>query len=287
MKVMEAHRARHVVLRLDRGEELPAALTRALEEAGVKSAWIEGVGTLEAAEMAVYDARLRTYSKARSFEPGGDVVSLKGNVSQLEGNACVRLFATLARETDAGLQVVAGELLWSRVFSLEIHLTAFEDAGLARVADERSGLLALVRAASAPSAEAKHPQGPPTQDAPPAAHAPLPPAKGTARADATLPSIVEMARAAVGGGEAPQHLAPPRREKPVDDPSETFPEVGDMATHFHFGECKIISSDGDKIRLQQLKDLRVREVALGALRTELVSEDPTTHQRHYKLLRKN
>ena len=163
MKVMEAHRARHVVLRLDRGEELPAALTRALEEAGVKSAWIEGVGTLEAAEMAVYDARLRTYSKARSFEPGGDVVSLKGNVSQLEGNACVRLFATLARETDAGLQVVAGELLWSRVFSLEIHLTAFEDAGLARVADERSGLLALVRAASAPSAEAKHPQGPPTQ----------------------------------------------------------------------------------------------------------------------------
>ncbi len=287
MKVLEAHRARHVVLRLDRGEELPAALTRALEEAGVKSAWIEGVGTLEAAEMAVYDARLRTYSKARSFEPGGDVVSLKGNVAQLEGNACVRLFATLARETEAGLQVVAGELLWSRVFSLEIHLTAFEDAGLARVADERTGVLALVRASAAGNAEAKHPQGPPTQEAPPVAPAPLPPAKGTARADATLPSIVEMARAAVGGGEAPQHLSPPRREKPVDDPSETFPEVGDLANHFHFGECKIISSDGDKIRLQQLKDLRVREVALSALRTELVSEDPTTHQRQYKLLRKN
>ena len=66
-----------------------------------------------------------------------------------------------------------------------------------------------------------------------------------------------------------------------------YPDVGDMATHFHFGECKIISSDGDKIRLQQLKDLRVREVALSALRTELVSEDPQTHQRHFKLLRKN
>lgn len=283
MKVLEAHRARHIVLRLDRGEELPAALTRALEEAGVKSAWIQAVGTLEAAEMAVYDTRLRTYSKARSFEPAGDVVALNGNVAQLEGNACVRLFTTLARETEAGLQLVGGELLWGRVFTLEIHLTTFEDAGLARVADERTGQLALVRSTAAAATETRH-QPPPTQDAPPAP-APLPPVRTTARADATLPSIVEMARAAVSG-DPPQPLAPPRREKPKDD-SDAFPEVGDMATHFHFGECKIISSDGDKIRLQQLKDLRVREVALSALRTELVSEDPTTHQRHYRLLRKN
>lgn len=282
MKVLEARRARHVVLRLDRGEELPAALTRALEEAGVKSAWLEAVGTLEAAEMAVYDTRIRSYSKARTFEPAGDVVGLHGNVSQLEGNACVRLFTTLARETEAGLQVVAGELLWGRVFSLEVHLTAFEDAGLARVADERTGLLVLVRSSAPPSAAEAIPSPPPTQDAPPAA----PVATRPVRADATLPSIVEMARAAVTG-EPAQPLAPPRREKPVDDPSESYPEVGDIATHFHFGECKVISSDGDKIRLQQLKDLRVREVALSALRTELVMEDPTTHQRHFKLLRKN
>ena len=281
MKVLEARRARHVVLRLDRGEELPAALTRALEEAGVKSAWLEGVGTLEAAEMAVYDTRIRSYSKARTFEPAGDVVGLHGNVSQLEGNACVRLFTTLARETEAGLQVVGGELLWGRVFSLEVHLTAFEDAGLSRVADERTGLLVLVRSTAAASSEAIPPP-PPTQDAP----ALPPPAAKTARADATLPSIVEIARAAMTG-EAPQHLAPPRREKAYDDGAESYPEVGDIATHFHFGECRVISSDGDKIRLQQLKDLRVREVALSALRTEFVNEDPGTHQRHYKLLRKN
>ena len=65
MKVMEAHRARHVVLRLDRGEELPAALTRAREEAGVKSAWLEVLGTLAAAGMGVDDARPRADDKAR------------------------------------------------------------------------------------------------------------------------------------------------------------------------------------------------------------------------------
>jgi predicted DNA-binding protein with PD1-like motif len=259
------------VLRIDRGEELPDAIARALEEAGVRSAWLSGFGTLESAELAVFDARQRTHAKGRRFEPGGDVVSLTGNVSQLDGATRVRLFATLARETEAGLAIVGGELMSGRAFALELLVTVLEEAALARVADDRTGQPALVRGSAAPTPEA----------APPArASAPK------AGPEQSSPSIVEMARAAVAG-ESPQHLAPVRRERPREDFSEAYPEVGDMATHFHFGECKIISSDGDKIRLQQLKDLRVREVALSALRTELVSEDPETHQRAFRLLRKN
>jgi predicted DNA-binding protein with PD1-like motif len=270
MKVMEAHRARHLVLRLDRGEELPGAIVRALEEADVRSAWLSGLGTLEAAELAVFDARQRTYAKGRRFEPGGDIVSLSGNVAQLDGSTCVRLFATLARETEAGLTVVGGELMSGRAFAVELHVTVLEDAALARVADERTGQLTLVRGSAAPSAPSPEPRTPAPKGGP----------------EQSSPSIVEMARQAVTG-EQPQHLSPQRRERPREDFSEAYPEVGDMATHFHFGECKIISSDGDKIRLQQLKDLRVREVALSALRTELVSEDPETHQRAFRLLRKN
>lgn len=286
MKVIEANRTRHVVLRLDRGEELPAALARGLEEAGVRAGWLEGFGTLDAAEIAVLDARHRTYSKARRFEAGGDAVSLNGNVSQLDGSTCVRLFATLSRETDAGLALVGGELLWGRAFSIEIHVTAFEDAGLARVADDRTGLPALVRPSAAGGSDTK---GRSAAEEPPAPQAAVPtPGRGPRPADATLPSIVDMARAALGEKqEAPQHLQPPRRERPPEDASEVYPEVGDIATHFHFGECKIISSDGDKIRLQQLKDLRVREVALAALRTELVRQDADTGQRHFRLQRKN
>jgi predicted DNA-binding protein with PD1-like motif len=296
MKVIESHRTRHVVLRIERGEELPFALTRALDDAGVKSGWIEGFGTLEAADVAVFDARMRSYGKARRLEPGGDCVSLRGNVSQLEGSACVRLFATVARETETGLQAVGGELLWARAFAVELHITAFEDAGLSRVADDRTGMLTLVRGSSAGgggdgrirvvdepgAASPSSPRHAPGLSAAPAARGSSP------RAADTMPSIVDMARAALGSGaEQPQPLMPPRRERPREDLAETYPEVGDIATHFHFGECKIISSDGDKIRLQQLKDLRVREVALSALRTELESEDPETRQRHFRLLRKN
>ncbi|MEZ4296578.1 MAG: DUF296 domain-containing protein [Polyangiaceae bacterium] len=272
MKVIEAHRTRHLILRLDRGDELPAAIVRALEEAGVQSAWIEGFGTLESAELAVFDARQRSYSKARRFEPGGDAVSLAGTASQLDSSLCVRLFATLARETEAGLAMAGGELLTGRAFAVELHVTAFEDAGLAREADNRTGQLTLVRGAT-PEPRARAPRDEPSA-----------PRAVRSASDQSSPSIVDMARHAMGL-EPPQPLTPPKR--PHDDFSDVYPEVGDLATHFHFGECKIISSDGDKIRLQQLKDLRVREVALSALRTELVSEDAESGQRTFQLLRKN
>jgi hypothetical protein len=73
--------------------------------------------------------------------------------------------------------------------------------------------------------------------------------------------------------------------RPMDAPDE-YPEVGDHVMHFHFGECTVVSSDGDRIRLQQDRDGRVREVALAMLKI-----DPPTvlagGKRHFKLGRKH
>ena len=79
---------------------------------------------------------------------------------------------------------------------------------------------------------------------------------------------------------------PQRPARPRDEQPETYPEVGDRVTHFHFGECEIIGSDGDRIRLRQERDGRVREVAL----TMLKIDPPTTDaegKRHFELRRKN
>jgi hypothetical protein len=78
---------------------------------------------------------------------------------------------------------------------------------------------------------------------------------------------------------------PARPEKPREDLS-LYPDVGDMVMHFAFGECTVLSSDGDRIRLRQDRDGRVREVALAMLRIEppSVVADGT---RHFKLHRKN
>jgi hypothetical protein len=59
--------------------------------------------------------------------------------------------------------------------------------------------------------------------------------------------------------------------------------------HFHFGECTVIGSDGDRIRLRQDRDGRVREVALTMLRIELekAGAGGPDAPRHFKLHRKN
>jgi hypothetical protein len=56
--------------------------------------------------------------------------------------------------------------------------------------------------------------------------------------------------------------------------------------HFAFGECTVVSSDGDRIRLRQGREGRVLDVALTMLRIEPVdvSADGT---RRFKLHRKN
>jgi len=83
----------------------------------------------------------------------------------------------------------------------------------------------------------------------------------------------------------PGPALPPKPVRPMDAP-DVYPETGDSVMHFAFGECTVVSSDGDRIRLQQDKDSRVRDVALAMLRIET----PTTlndGRRHFKLGRKN
>jgi hypothetical protein len=66
-----------------------------------------------------------------------------------------------------------------------------------------------------------------------------------------------------------------------------YPEPGDHVSHFHFGECVVVDSDGDRIRLRQGRDGRVREVSLTMLKIEPPTTDPETGARVFRLGRKN
>lgn len=281
MNVREAYRTRHLVIRLDRGEELPAALIRALDEAEARSGFITGVGALEAAELAHYDQATRAYEKTRRLDAPSELVSLSGNVALLDGGCSVRLSAVLSREAEAGLATYGGQLVWARVFEVELHVVVFDDLALTRIADDRTGLPVL---AARPGAVA-----PP---AVPAKATPAPEAVATAapapRPPAPVAPVVAIPQPAPAPAQVPApegNAMPQRPQKPKDDP-ESYPDVGDAVMHFAFGECTVLSSDGDRIRLRQDKDGRVREVALAMLRIEppALGEDGT---RHFKLHRKN
>jgi predicted DNA-binding protein with PD1-like motif len=289
MNVIESRRSRSLIVRLERGEELPAALLRALGEVEVRSAWITGSGSLEVAEVTVYDQLSREFDRTRKIDTPSGVVSLTGNVALESGALSLRLSVVLARETDLGMQLLAGQLVSGRAFSLELCVVAFDDMSLVRAPDPRTGLLVLtVQAGALPrAAEARSPAaaGSGAPAAPQAPASPATPAPYTPPAAAASP-----ARAP----EAPQYPPPsPPTEAPVmpqkpsqkrDEP-EIYPEVGDGVMHFHFGECTVISSDGDRIRLRQDRDGRMRDVALAMLRIE----PPTIHdgKRSFKLSRKN
>lgn len=264
MIVTEAHRTRNLLIRLDRGEELPAALLRALGEVEARAAWITGMGTVEAAEIVLYDQRSRELNRSRRIEAPCGVVSLTGNAALVDGVLALQLSVTLARETDAGLSLLAGQLVWARAFSMELSVVAFDDVALLRTPDERTGLLSLTARPAAASTLTESPRAP------------------VAMLRATEPPAVALYPPSTPAAETP--AMPQRPMRPRDD-AEIYPEVGDTVMHFHFGECTVIGSDGDRIRLRQDRDGRVREVALSMLRIE----PPTiiNEKRNFKLLRKN
>jgi len=268
MNVVESRRIRHLVVRADRGEELPTALVRALDEAEARAGSIRGIGTLEAAEIA--DISQGGTPRSHRIESAVTVASLTGNVALEHGTTSVRLFVTLVRESELGVETFAGQLLWARALSLELVVTAFDDLLLARMDDERTGAPAL-HAAPRGSAAAQRPPSPP-----PPASTPEP----------TQPRPVPLA--APVPGEAPQAISPPARPaRHQVETAEIYPETGDLVSHFHFGECEVLSSDGERIRLRQEKDGRVREVSLTMLKIESPTVDPASGKRHFKLARKH
>lgn len=321
MHVTSVQRTRHLVIRVDRGEEIPSALIRALDEAEARAAWITGIGAVEAAEIALHDAEGRDEGVTRKIDAPCGVVSLTGNAALADGALSLRLSTTLGRETELGPMTLSGQLLWARAASLELHVVVFDDVTLVRSADDRTGQPMLTaRGAGAPRL-AEPPRGEQQRGEQhrseqqrveqhrgeqhrgeqhrgeqhrgeqhrneqyrgeqhrgephrAAQHRAAEPAAAQAQPQQYPPQT-----AAADPPAMPQK--PVRREEEVD----AYPEVGDAVTHFHFGECTVISSDGDRIRLRQDRDGRVREVALAMLKIE--SPTMVDGKRHFKLTRKN
>lgn len=270
MNVVESRRIRHLVVRADRGEELPAALVRALDEAEARAGAVSGAGTLEAAE--IIDAAHGSPPRAHRIEAPVTVASLQGNVAIEHGTTSVRLFVTLVRESELGVETFAGQLVWARALALDLVVTAFDDLLLARMDDERTGVPVLHAAPRGQVAAMRAPTPPPPTSAPQTE-----PSQGR---PAPLPAPVP--------GEAPQAISPPARPaRHQPEGVETYPETGDLVSHFHFGECEVLSSDGERIRLRQEKDGRVREVSLAMLKIESPTVDPASGKRHFKLARKH
>jgi predicted DNA-binding protein with PD1-like motif len=265
LKVETSERVRHLVLRAEPGDVLPDALVRVLKEHKVTAGWLRGSGVLTEIELGADRADLTGHGLLRRIPGPAQTLVLDGIVASVDGDVALALRVVFARETDQGVETLAGELTAARVVAFEVLLTALDDMSIPSIShglDLRppSPPRGMGTAAAAPQAWAR---------------AGLPAWSEAAAASASSPKDRIAATRAV----------PVRPTRPmVADDDGPFPKTGDIVEHFAFGTCEVIKSDGDRLHLRVGKDERMREIALEMLRVTLLSSDGESHR--YRLDRK-
>jgi predicted DNA-binding protein with PD1-like motif len=237
MKVVSSDKARFLFLTAGEGEPLVDALTRALRDEVVTAGWVRGSGDLR-----------NVVLRGRKLDGEVQAISIEGSVS-LGDDVQVKLRGVLARETDAGLQTLGGEILSADVVRLELFVIAVDEAEEPATWQEAARAVA----AAPPPPPEPRPAAPPQQPQQP---------------QASLQAVI-----------------PPRIvSRPNEYDHGPTPEAGDVVDHFAFGRCEVLKSDGDRLHLRMQKDQRIKEIALEMLKiTPLPDEDG---KRRYKLDRR-
>ena len=267
-------------MRASAGEVLPDALATKLRDERVASGWLRASGVVADVELRAYDGELGTLGSTRRIAGPVQVLSLEGSIGLSQGEPSMSLRALLARETDRGLETLAGEILSARTIALEVLVTALDDVALERSLDASAGVWLLGGGAAAGSRSA--PEQP--RRAPEPERAPPPAWSSALEASENVEARPRPAASPSAPGVAPA-VIPQRPPRPGVDLDTPFPEPGDVVDHFAFGRADVVRSDGDRLHLKVHKDGRVREIALEMLRVSRLP-DADDGKRHFKLERR-
>lgn len=124
------------VVRLEKGEEIIASLTQAVNDTGIKGGFFYGLGVGMDLELGYFDAHKQTYIK-KVFPDEYEFTSFQGDISHVNGELSLHCHVTI---TDAQFQAYGGHLFRGTVpATLEIIIFPFTDA-LTRKKDEATGL---------------------------------------------------------------------------------------------------------------------------------------------------
>ena len=288
MKIVPTPHTEQHLLRLHPGDTLPDTLLKYLRERGVTGGWLRLTGVLADVELRAFSAEIEGPGGTKRINGAVQAVVLDGSVGVADGNVVVDLRVVLARETDSGLETLAGELVRARVLGLEGSMVILTDTVVPRGLDKRAGVSLLRDEAIVVTAA-------PAATRPVAAQAPTPPAPAAPVAHHAVPAPAPSTPAiAATAGPRPSTPAPapsspalpPARPPRVADDTDDdgpLPQAGDLAEHFAFGACEILKSDGDRLHVR-MKDGRIREIALEMLKVSALPPDGP--QKRFRLSRR-
>jgi hypothetical protein len=203
-------------------------------------AWIDATGHLEGVELRV------------AGEATDPVRALKGRFTllHLAGPSGGPYSATLARATDAGIEVRGGVLVRAR----------------------SAGVTAAVHASSSAT---------PTRRAMPGDVRPRERPQGV---DVSQERVGAGPPAPIWAQLAAANAAAAARDE-VEEVDQALPEAGDLVDHFAFGVCDVVSSDGDRLRIRDVQGPgRIREVSLAVLK--VMSPTESSGKRLFRLVRR-
>jgi predicted DNA-binding protein with PD1-like motif len=129
-----------IIGRLDRGSDLIESLMHVCAAESVRCGEIRALGALSRVELCAYDQKAQKYGPSRSYRGNLEILALHGNVSEKQGELACHLHATLARDTDNGIQVIGGHVITARIFACEFTIATCDDLILRRSMDDTTGL---------------------------------------------------------------------------------------------------------------------------------------------------
>ena len=250
-----------VTVLLNHGEDVASFISDrlAVEPDG---AWVEAFGTVESVTIQVMKDGVRG-----SLELLGtwDLVRLTASLGHSEYGSAVL--------TSAG-EVVGGLLTKAIALSVCVRVSTMPSSEQTSRTAAVASAPPVAQAPTAGTAAEAAPRAATEQSVPQELAALRPPS-------ASDPGRVEQ-KATHQGGIA----LPPKPARNDGWMEEVYPDEGDRVNHFAFGDCTVVGGDGERIRLQQDRDSRVREVALSMLKIA----PPTIGadgKKHWTLARKN
>lgn len=276
--------ARHLLFRLGEAAQLPGSLLDVLRNEVVLGGWMRASGVLE-------DVRLRSLGggAVRTLSGSVHVIVLDGSIGMAQGDVTCGLRALLSRETETGLETIAGEIVGARVAGLEVMVTALDEITATRSQGPAGAwLLETIEGGARGGAPAPAPR-----PAPEAAPPPPPPVEAARSSPSIPPDRTSEPEPPKPSPPKPSPTfsapaaMPMRPVKPVvEEAEQVYPDAGDVVEHFAFGRCEVVKSDGDRLHLRLGKDGRIKEIALEMLKVTPLPPVEGQAGNHFKLDRK-
>ena len=124
------------VVRLDRGEEIVASLTRLCEQEDIRLGSVTALGAADHAVIGLYNVTEKQYHKTQ-LDEAMEITSLVGNITRKDGEVYLHLHINLCNEK---MQVYGGHLNECRISATCEMVVQRLDGEVGRLQDPVTGL---------------------------------------------------------------------------------------------------------------------------------------------------